>query len=426
MLTEDQNYENPQIPEPESEVKNNPVPVINEEQIMDFENLHASTITSLSKLSGSINCACIFYLLPLTVVPVIQKRVTSKITVPHNPDKIGSIMAMSWTKMRRGIINKKVAKKSSKKSQDAEGQDLDFNENFLGSSRSLKNAVNIFITSPTKNLNVKLSVSKDKDGSKALMTGVKDLEDRTCCVKLILLALMRLQQTLDYMRENSGQTREVINWLKQVAQGPLVARYFTRSDGVIYGGVMEYSAYIAPDVQIPELDPLILGYCLSLIKDYRYYSVYTRLLDSLLKVTNIVDPNTQIQYYNDYMTNYLYKLGFTINRARFIEIMSNKDLDVNGVIGDSGFVLVHLGTNITDYTKLELPYVYNLPIPRDKELIPKHSFNIYNNGSVMQSGPGEAYRADNSLIVKQNRRRDAYYKFINLILNIRSYIEIKH
>lgn len=389
---------------------------------LTFEQLNVSTSTVQAGFDGEdLSPSNIFYLMPTTHVISNQRLTTSQITIQHHQVLVGAVICLTYGGYRRGILKKKPVtalkvdgtpkKNVRKQPKPVHEIGSRTNENLFAPSEDFKNVVEVYIASPTKYLSVKICRSKERDGSKMIITGVKEISDCFEAVQLMTDALKRLQRTLDRLREHSTMTQEIVAWLKWHCQSNQVIRR-PLLDGTVE---MEFYTWIDPSTVIPDhFDPFILGYCLALIKDCKYYSLYCKMLDSLLRVTSIVDLNMRHRYLVEQTVNYPFNLGFEVDRNKFIRYFSTHSTD---------FVFNYLGN--TNYLKLELPYKYNLPVPRTKKEIPSYSFNIFHRkGSVMQTGLGDAFHPNGQKMIDQNCRRDAFIKFVTLMRAIRSEIEL--
>lgn len=343
--------------------------------IVPYENLNVTTMTIIMTLSNLVNTEAAFHLLPITRIAIQQTRESSKCKLPHC-EIPGSILSMRYRGNIRGVIRSK--------------------------SSPFKNAVTIDISTKRKNISLKLSSGSIQ------MCGASSREDGIEAATHVLNHLHYVQSLLNKMQTDPLKTRETIEWIKQVTCGEPVERPFwverpsTNIKLRIYKPVNDRTI-VKPMVQIPEgFDQEVVLFLTSLCDDFMYHSDLSRKLDYMLNVYNIIEEPLGLDKIDEAMVNYNYSLGFEVDRTRLNECID----------GQHGFVSRYNNALATSVT-IELPYEprEGTSIKRRKNKIPHHTFLVYKSGSVTQSGPGGELM------------KEAYYSFMNLIVQLRPYIE---
>jgi len=155
-----------------------------------------------------------------------------------------------------------------------------------------------------------------------------------------------------------------------------------------------------PDHIIPRIANFFIKYA----PDFTYHNVYCEFLDAVKHIKEITDRNLKVDSINMAMINYSYSLNMTINRWKLAE-------SINGL---NGFQARY--NNRTDHcVTVTIPYEIHETdndTKRKTKKAPCHTFMIYKSGIVTQSGP------------RKDLMEDVYYKFMNTINEIKSYISI--
>ena len=163
------------------------------------------------------------------------------------------------------------------------------------------------------------------------------------------------------------------------------SEYFMKND--IYTYVEKKSVLKCPNEfwtrNYPEyIDSEIADYIISLIPDYTFHDVYIKQLNWLVSVDTICDINNiNIVHVKTISYNYNYSLGHNLYFNKFINEIENLNLNNMLVSQDEHtdkFVTVHIPYVIPDHLKDKIS-------KKDYKLV--HTFTIYENGSVTQSGP---------------------------------------
>ncbi len=356
-------------------------------EIVPFEELKITTITIIISLSNRVDTDIAFQLLPITRILIQQARESSKCKLPHC--KIpGSILSMRYRDNVRGLIRNK--------------------------SNPFKNAVTIDISTVQKNISLKLSSYSIQ------MCGASSRADGVEAATHVINHLKNIQIMLNMIQSNMGQTLEAINWIKQITKGEIVERDYVEEKEfnnvkLLINHVTDHSI-IRPMIPIPsDLNQDITIFLLSLCDDFIYHSDMSRKLDFVPKMPNVIepylDPEDNILVYNfplelktidEAMVNYNFSLGFEIDRASL-----NQYID-----GINGFISRYNNALATSVT-IELPYqpAVTSTIKRRKNKVPHISFLVYRSSAVTMSGPGGPIM------------KDAYYLFMNTMIELRRYVE---
>ena len=344
--------------------------------ITPFEQHRVTTMTLVVSLNSTVNTEAAFLLLPITRVNIEQTRKSTKCKLPHC-EIPGSILSMRYRENIRGVIRNK--------------------------SGAFKNSVTIDISTARKNINLKLSPTTIQ------MCGASSREDGVEAVNHIINHAKHIQQVINKMQDNLEHTNEIVEWIKGITYGYLIERpvYDERKIGNIkirvYKPVMERSI-IRPMAFIPEhFDMNITRFLLSLVDDFIYHDDLCQKLDLAVRIKDVVDEDLEIKQVDEAMVNYNYSLGYEVDRIRLSELINGKDDFIS-----------HFDNALDTSVTIELPYdpPAGMAIKRRKNKIPHLSFLVYKSGSITQSGPGGEIM------------RDAYYKFMKNINELRPYIEI--
>lgn len=346
-------------------------------EIIPFEKLNVTTMTLVIKLEGFISTDIAFQLLPISRVEINQTRESSKCKLPHC--KIpGSILSMRYRGNVRGIIRNK--------------------------SDPFKNAVTIDISTTKKNISLKLSSFSIQ------MCGASSREDGIEAATHIINHLTNLQNILNKMKENPEMTKNTIDWIKQNTKGdktdkPLWKQIkYLNVDMNIYSPIKE-NLIIKPKTEIPNnLDSNIANFLLSMANDFIYHGDFCSKLDYISKLEKIIEEPLKISQVDEAMVNYNFSLGFQVDRAKL-----NQYID-----GQQGFVS-RFNNALSSSVTIDLPYEppEGTFLKRRKNKIPHTTFLIYRSGSCTLSSV-------NNTILKP-----AYYSFMNLITQLRPFIEYK-
>lgn len=356
-------------------------------EIHPFESLKITTITLVITLSNRVNADIAFQVLPITRVVVQQTRESSKCKIPHCKTP-GSILSMRYRDNIRGLIRNK--------------------------SNPFKNAVTIDISTVQKNINLKLSSYSIQ------MCGASSNSDGVEAATHIINHLKNIQSILNLVQNNTVQTLEAIEWIKDITRGNVVERIYSEEKRFINVTLLinhtTDNEISRPMIPIPiTLNQNITIFLLSLCDDFIYHSDMCRKLDFMLKIPGVIDPlldtenpllvldyPLELKNIDEAMVNYNFSLGFEVDRAKL-----NQYID-----GINGFISRYNNALATSVT-IELPYTPSITssIKRRKNKVPHVSFLCYRSGSITMSGPGGTIMYD------------SYYLFMNTISELQTYIE---
>jgi hypothetical protein len=352
-------------------------------QIVPFTDLKITTMTMVITLAASVNKDVVFHLLPITRIPVTQKRATSKCKLPHS-DQPGTIFSVRHKGNVRGIIRT--------------------------NSGPFKNAVTIDISTTVKNLSVKLSPTSVQ------LTGASSREDGVEATTHVINHILNIQRLIERIRADTDATADAIEWVKDSTRGVLCEREYQVikkcSNVTLKITRISYDHSITkPAISTPQhLDHELVSLFLSLSDDFLYHSDFCRKLDLLPLVPNAVDqvedhPPLNIEHVNAAMVNYNYSLGFEVDRARLNMFINN----------NNGFIS-RFNNEFTNCVTVELPYEPppGATIKRRKNKVPHVTFLVYYSGSVTLSGPGGTIM------------EDAYYLFMNTIQSLQPWITFQN
>lgn len=339
-----------------------------------FSSLKVTTMTLIIELQGMVDIGKAFLLLPITRVFVPPSRSTRRCKLPYYGVP-GIIISARHRGMTRGIIRSQ-------------------------SDKFFKNAVTLDVGTSTKNISLKLSPSNiQMCGSTSITMGVDAAQH-------VINHLHHIQDTLDYMHQNSELTHKTVEWIKLVTKGfpaeKWIERTITIEDDVTF--VVHDRTYghkICHPYQIPvDIDRRIVTFLLSFIHDFYYYEDYIQKLEYVLQLDKIIDKPFGLSSVREAMVNYNFNLGFQVDRISLSNLMHGRD----------GFI-AHFDNVLMNHVSIVLPYEVDPNTHRKRDATPHHSFMVHRTGSVTQSGPGKALM------------EEAYNRFMTQILQIRHLIE---
>jgi len=345
--------------------------------VTPFEQMRITTMTLVISLNAPVDIITAFHLLPITRVDITQNREASKCYLPHCSTP-GAILSVRFRESIRGVIR--------------------------NDSKPFKNAVTIDISSTRKNISIKLSSSTIQ------MCGASSRNDGEEAAKFLVEHLLRMQGMLDRMQADPEKMQEMIEWVKNNTRGdtiekPMVYQICAPNLTLnVTGKTQDHEIKAMTNVEHEvdsTFDKEILDFLLSLTPDFLYHSDFCHKLDYVQRVKIIDTDSLALKHVNEAMVNYNYSLGFQVDRQAL-------NLHMDGV---NGFISRY-NNALRDSVTIDLIYepLADSTIKRRKNKIPHHTFLIYRSGSVTQSGPGGQLM------------KDAYYLFMNTILEIRPLI----
>jgi hypothetical protein len=346
-------------------------------EIIPFEKLNVTTMTLVIKLEGSVFTDVAFQLLPIYRVEINQTRESSKCKLPHS--KIpGSILSMRYRGNIRGIIRNK--------------------------SDPFKNAVTIDISTTKKNISLKLSSFSIQ------MCGASSIADGLEAATHTINHLMTVQKILNKMQENAEMTQNIIKWIKKYTKGEKISKPVWTTIKCINVDLNVYTpkeenCIIRPQFNTPgSFDPEIYDFLLSMADDFIYHNDFCSKLDYIAGLKKIIEEPLRILQTDEAMVNYNFSLGFQVDRVKLNEYID----------GQEGFVS-RFNNALSSSVTIELPYhpPEGTFLKRRKNKIPHTTFLIYRSGSCTLSS------ANNTIL------EPAYYTFMNLISQLKPYIEYK-
>lgn len=345
-------------------------------QIIPFEDLHVTTMTLVMTFTNGINKDFAFHLLPITRIDMPPTQGSGKCKLPHCSVP-GSILSMRYDGKTRGII--------------------------INKSRSFKNAITIDISTTKKNVNLKLSpfsiqicgASCRDDGIEAanyILGYLRSIQER---LRIIQAHETKFQEEMDWIFDQTkGENVEIPDWKTHKNNETVILKIYNSRPG----------NKIRPiNIEPPEhLNKDIIKFFISYSDDFLYHGDFYAKIDSIRKLTEIINEPIELKTVDEAMVNYNYSLGFEIDRAKLNELIDSKHCFISRYNNA-------LSTSVT----IELPYepLESSNIKRRKSKIPHHTFLCYRSGSVTQSGPGGQLM------------RDVYYLFMNTIREIMPYIK---
>lgn len=345
--------------------------------IVPFEELRITTMTLIIKLSSVVNTEASFLLLPITRIDIGQTRESSKCKLPHC-EIPGSILSMRFRNNIRGVIR--------------------------NNSKPFKNSVTVDISTVRKNINLKLSAETIQ------MCGASSMEDGVEAATHVINHLRSIQEVLNEIDNNLPHTLEIIEWIKNITAGDVIERTMTTENKIgeimlLISQKVTDKTIVRPMITVPEhFNMRITRFILSLVDDFIYHSDMCQKVDFITRIKQVTDEDLNIEQVASAMVNYNYNLGFEIDRAKLNKFINNRD----------GFIS-HFDNALSTSVTIELPYEppAGMAIKRRRNKIPHSTFLVYKSGSVTQSGPGGEIM------------REAYYKFRNLVIELKPLIEYK-
>jgi len=344
-------------------------------EITPFEELRTTTITMIVTLDSKIYKEIAFHLFPITIIENYKIKNTAKCKLPHSKTP-GDIVSMRYKNNTRGIIKNK--------------------------KNPFKNAVTIDISTKIKNISLKLSKNSIQ------ICGASSKEDGIEASNHIINHLQYIQNMLNIINDNITETLEIVKWIKNNTKGEKVEKNVVESKICnnfllnIHEKILDNYIYIP--IIIPEyFNKKLINYLLSLSNDFLYHSDFCKKLDYVLKLKNVIKNATiNIKQIELAMVNYNFSLKFQVDRAKWDQLINER----------YGFISRYINA-LSPSVTIELMYKppFNSTVKRRKNKVPHHTFLVYRSGSVTQSGPGGELM------------KDAYYKFMNFISEIKSDIE---
>lgn len=346
-----------------------------EEEPLPFEELRITTMTLVMRLQGTVDLGNVFFLLPITRVPLKPpKRKTQKCKIPHC-EIPGSILSMRYYGHTRGIIRS-------------------------SGGGFFKNSITIDISTILKNVSIKLSPTTIQ------MCGAASEENGCEGAEHIINHIMRVQKILENMADDPEITQTTLQWVKEVTRGEATMR---KNDSLIERHnislyvIAEKEDYLLaqPDI-IPEgVDIELASFFLEFLAEFVYHSDYCNRLDWITTLKSVVSEHLQITRVHKAMVNYNFSLGFPIDRHELDICFKNTD----GFYSFYDNALAHAVSIVLPYTPVEGSF------NRKKDKTPHLTFLIYRSGLITLSGPGEPIM------------KDAYYRFLRIVSQNRHKIE---
>lgn len=344
--------------------------------IPNFDSYKITTTVMIVEFNKEINEKALFHLLPITHVPFMKKRGSSKCKLPHC-DVIGAIISLKQDDQVRGIV------KSYKK--------------------GFKHSISIDISVSIKNINVQLSSKKMKISGSPSENGELGLEG----ANLVINHIQNIQNVIDKIKADDEIAKKTIDWIIENTKGDKITRENRTSVGkLIINNQFEDHIIISPKYFIPdELDIDIARFLLSLVSDFIFHSEMSEKIKSILNVPNVIkeigNELLKIDAMNFAMVNYNYHLSFKIN----LKILDEK------IHGKNNF-FSHYNNDLSNCVTIELAYdsSINPAIKKKKNQVPRITFLCYATGSVTHSGPGG------------DIMRESYYLFMITMAEIKKYI----
>lgn len=247
-----------------------------------------------------------------------------------------------------------------------------------------KNSIIMDISLKEKNVNLKLSKSKIQ------ICGATSAKEGEEVAQYLFEKLEIMEREVKYMNEHKEEKQKTIDWLIENTKGsPYILNY-----------QWDYTLKVPTD---NSPNSRIASFLSSRISKFWSYLDYRTFLEWIRNLKEMISCPLQVEKICKAMVNYNYNLGFKINKKE----LATKFLNVDGFS-------VPYSNMVHHYVTIELPYEnYNPNILRKKDKRPCHKFFIYNSGKVTQTGPDEG------------SMREAYYRFIKPIYELRSYIDSK-
>lgn len=328
-----------------------------------FENLTVMVITTVAKFSGRVNNIHeMIYLLPITRIKIKKPtRPVKKIKLPW-PGRPGIIMTA-----KLGDINRGIYRSITKGKWD--------------------NSIMIDISNSFKNINAKLSKSNIH------MTGAKNIEMGEETAHLLIDEINKISNHLDIIRDNIETAYIVSQQILDEGSEHIV--YSNSKEIYIKFNVFNIDVHLDDD----EIFSTIRGFFTSQLTDVRTYEEASRKLRWIMNRGEIIsEPLTFLSIKRE-MVRYNFSLGFKVDQNALDEHFSEQG---------SEFMVDYL-PDIRSYVKIELECI---SIRGEKD-IKKHTFSIQPSGQTNYSCP------------IYDEMRYVYYRFINIINDIRPFIEIE-
>jgi hypothetical protein len=338
-------------------------------QLTPFELLKITTMTLVISLTGKINIANLFALMPITSIDLpIKKRELKKSKLPHHP-VAGSILSMRYDGNIRGVMR--------------------------GAGQSFKNAVTIDMSVSAKNLSLKVS------NSKIQMCGASSVEQAREGCELLIKQVIEVNDEIKYVQENIHNTSEIINLLLENCQGPSLQNDESSKSIDDTDGDEKFMVVLPGDEiirQMSDIDERILSFLLSFAWEFSSFNDFALFLKWVTTSEVISSDDLAIETINKAMVNYNYALGYEINRYKLYECMN----------GRNGFIASF--DSLSDcHCSIHLP-LKDTNIQRRGSKIPQISFMVYKSGRVTLSSNGS------------QATKDAYELFMSTIQEIKELI----
>jgi len=334
-----------------------------------FEMLKITTMTLVISLSGKINIANLFALLPITSIDIpAKKKDLKKSKLPHH-NVPGSILSMRYDGNTRGVSR--------------------------GAGQSFKNAVTIDMSISAKNLSLKVS------NSKIQMCGASSVEQAQEGCELLIKQIVEANDEIKYIRENHEKTKEIVSLLLENCQGPSLQNDDSSKSVEDTDSEEKFMLVLPSDEVVSHLlsiDEKILSFLLGFAWEFSSYNDFVKFLEWIQTADVVSSDDIAIEKINKAMVNYNYALGYEIDRYKLFEHMN----------GRSGFVAQY--DNAVDcHVSIHLP-LKEAPTQRRGSKIPQISFMVYRSGRVTLSSNGGP------------STKDAYELFMSTVNDIKEHI----
>ncbi len=339
-----------------------------------FEQVGVMTVTMVGYFTGEITSVYdLFYLLPITRVPIVTPvRPVKKITIPH-PGYAGLLLAARYKDEFRGIV------KSIPKGTWDHSIIIDF-------------------SIAQKNINGKISRTNIQ------MCGCKSEEMGEESTRLLVSEINQIQEGLDLIQEHIDIYEKVSREVLSDGAGNLVRSLSLERDSEsprpeeeVFELSYDYLKIRSREEQT-NVESKIRLFLFRQLSDLKTLSQAASKLTWIPSVKNVINEPLEYSHARLGMRKYHFSLGFRVNQQRLYELFNQVDPEF--------YVMYH--SDVVKNVKIEIPCKAHQGMTGDGVL--KHSFSVQQTGQT-------------TYISKiSEEMEEFYYRFILAIDLLKDYI----
>lgn len=357
-----------------------------------FEYHPITTMTLVYRMSGLIDLATIFPLLPIKRLDISafsgKKNNVKNFKIPVVSEP-GSILSAGFGHEVRGIIRS-------------------------SAPEAFKNSITLDISTKLKNINMKISPQTIQ------LTGAKSFSGGREAVEYFIDHVYNIDNMLREMNYKPEERDAAMEWVIENTKGiTMLIRDYEVENGFYIENQINMidikDNLVKQEIEDKKLNIKFIEFLLSYVLDFKdphfldngssmddSHSTYNLFLNLLKnKECCIIDYPYGIEVMDIGTININYSLGFLVDRHKLANL-------INGYKGFFG----RFFNSIENKSTIQLPCP-ELPPRGSKRKQPMHSILVYRSGAVTQSGP------------RPDLMKKAYYIFNEFVKKYRQMIEIK-